>query len=92
MSVVEIQLDLDLHVFDRELFLRTCLRNGLEVPVVEWTGEKVHRLVQLDEDGEGLTACGRRILEDVVDLVGCARSLSRPRPCLNCHRSERRNP
>ena len=72
--------------------LRLEVESGVEVPVVEWSGLKVHRLVLVDQGGEGITRCGRRILEDLVDLVGSARALSRPRPCLNCHRAERRSP
>lgn len=67
------------------------LWSGL-VPVVEWSGFKCHRLVAVDGFGHGRTRCGRVIREDLVDLVEEARGLENPRPCLNCHRMERRSP
>ena len=69
--------------------VRHSVSMGREVPIVEWTGIKVHRLVMVDSFGAGITACGRRIPDSVAVLVGCALELERPSPCLNCHRSER---
>jgi hypothetical protein len=88
----ESQLDL----FDSRPARLAALRlevlwSGL-VPVVEWNGLKSHRLVAVDSFGHGRTRCGRMIRADLVDLVEEARALERPRPCLNCHRMERKNP
>ena len=69
--------------------VREYLNAGLDVPIVDWTGAKVHRVVRVDESSDALTACGRRISKSIATLVACALELERPRPCLNCHRSER---
>lgn len=73
--------------------LRAELRSGLPVPIVEWSGLRVHAVVVIDVYGDAWTRCGDMVpKKDVPVLVRAARELSKSLPCRNCHRSERRNP
>lgn len=65
---------------------------GEALPIVEPEGLKVHRVVFVGLFDEVRTRCGRIIDDDVLSLLAAARALSAPLPCLNCERSERRNP